>query len=331
MKALVFSSLKKLTYKNIQNPKINKNESIIKVTATGICGSDMHAFNGLDMIKKKPPIVLGHEIIGIDLQNNKQCAINPIISCRKCEQCKKKMEHLCPNLSMIGMTKPKKINGGFAELLSVPKDNILYLPQNKNIYDFALIEPTAVALHAVNLSKAYSVQNFSKLKILVIGAGSIGILTTLILKIRKVTNLSIVDSNSKKLSICKKFTNLSIFKPFQKNLLKQKFDIIYDAVGSKRSREQSLELVKAGGLIIHIGLSSINEGINFLKLTRNEVKLIGSYAYTNQEFKKSMSLIHNKKLGSLSWLSLRKLKDGQKIFNTINDDKAVSPKIILIP
>lgn len=331
MKALVFSSLKKLTYRNIENPKFNKNESIIKVIACGICGSDMHAFNGLDMIKKKPPIVLGHEVIGIDLQNKKECAINPIISCSNCQQCKKKMEHLCPNLSMIGMTKPKKRNGGFSELLSIPKKNILYLPKNKNVYDFALIEPTAVALHAVNLSKVHSVQNLSKLKILVIGAGSIGILTTLILKIRKVTNLNIIDLNRKKLSICKKFANVTTFKPYQKNLLKQKFDIIYDAVGSKKSREQSLQLVKAGGLIIHIGLSSINEGINFLKLTRNEVKLIGSYAYTNEEFKKSISLIHKRKLGSLSWVSFGKLKDGQKIFNTINNNKAVSPKIILIP
>ena len=92
MKALVFSSLKKFTYRNIENPKFNKNESIIKVIACGICGSDMHAFNGLDMIKKKPPIVLGHEVIGINLQNNKECAINPIISCSNCQHCKKFVE-----------------------------------------------------------------------------------------------------------------------------------------------------------------------------------------------------------------------------------------------
>lgn len=90
MKALVFSSTKKLIYKTVPKPKIRKNETIIKVLATGICGSDMHAFNGLDKVKKKPPIILGHEVIGIDLHNNKYCTVNPIITCRKCENCKKK-------------------------------------------------------------------------------------------------------------------------------------------------------------------------------------------------------------------------------------------------
>ena len=153
MKALVFSSTKKLIYKTVPKPKIRKNETIIKVLATGICGSDMHAFNGLDKVKKKPPIILGHEVIGIDLHNNKYCTVNPIITCRKCENCKKNMDHLCLKLSMIGMTRPIKKNGGFAELLSIPKNNVLYLPKTKNLYDFTLVEPTAVALHAINLSK----------------------------------------------------------------------------------------------------------------------------------------------------------------------------------
>ena len=140
MKALVFSSTKKLIYKTVPKPKIKKNETIIKVLATGICGSDMHAFNGLDKVKKKPPIILGHEVIGIDLHNNKYCTVNPIITCRKCENCKKNMDHLCLKLSMIGMTRPIKKNGGFAELLSIPKNNVLYLPKTKivieNITDY---------------------------------------------------------------------------------------------------------------------------------------------------------------------------------------------------
>ena len=79
MKALVFSNTKKLVYKTVPKPKIRKNETLIKVLATGICGSDMHAFNGLDKVKKKPPIILGHEVIGIDLHNNKYCTISHMI------------------------------------------------------------------------------------------------------------------------------------------------------------------------------------------------------------------------------------------------------------
>ena len=331
MKALVFSSTKKLIYKTVPKPKIRKNETIIKVLATGICGSDMHAFNGLDKVKKKPPIILGHEVIGIDLHNNKYCTVNPIITCRKCENCKKNMDHLCLKLSMIGMSKPIKKNGGFAELLSIPKKNVLYLPKTKNLYDFTLVEPTAVALHAINLSKKYIEKKFSKLSVLVIGAGSIGLLTALILKSKKLNKINMVDYNFKKLQICKKYTNSNIFQPNQKKLLKQKFDIIYDAVGSKASREQSLNLIKSAGLIIHIGLSGIKEGINFLQFTRNEVKLIGSYAYNKKEFKNSLSMISKNKLGNLSWTSFEKLKNGQRIFETIDKGKSILPKIILTP
>ncbi len=331
MKALVFSSTKKLTYKTVSKPKLKKNEILIKVLATGICGSDMHAFNGLDKVKKKPPIILGHEVIGIDLQKNKYCAINPIISCSKCENCKKNLDHLCSKLSMIGMTKPIKKNGGFAELLSIPRSNVSYIPKTNNIYNFTLIEPTAVALHAVNLSQKHTDQNLAKLNLLIIGAGSIGLLTALILRSKKINKLNIVDFNLKKLEISKKHTKASIFQPHQKKLLKQKFDIIYDAVGSKDSRKQSLNLIKSGGLIIHIGLSEINNGINFLKLTRNEIQLIGSYAYTKQEFKNSLIMISKNKLGSFSWKSFAKLKNGQKIFDFINKGKSISPKIILTP
>ena len=331
MKALVFSSTKKLIYKTVPKPKLKKNETLIKVLATGICGSDMHAFNGLDKVKKKPPIILGHEVIGINLQKNKYCAINPIISCSKCEYCKKNMEHLCSKLSMIGMTKPIKKNGGFAEFLSIPRSNVLNIPKNKNLYNFTLIEPTAVALHAINLSKKHIDKDLSKLNILIIGAGSIGLLIALILKSKKINKLNMVDFNFKKLEIAKKHANTSIFQPHQKKLLQQRFDIIYDAVGTNNSREQALNLIKSGGLIMHIGLSEINKGINFLKLTRNEVKLIGSYAYTNKEFKNSLTMISKNKLGNLSWKSFTNLKNGQKIFESINTGKSISPKIILTP
>ena len=80
------------------------------------------------------------------------------------------------------------------------------------------VEPTAVALHAINLSKKYVEKKFSKLSVLVIGAGSIGLLTALILKSKKLNKINMVDYNFKKLQICKKYTGkLDIFQPNQKN------------------------------------------------------------------------------------------------------------------
>ena len=109
-----------------------------------------------------------------------------------------------------------KKNGGFAEFLSIPRSNVLNIPKNKNLYNFTLIEPTAVALHAINLSKKHIDKDLSKLSILIIGAGSIGLLIALILKSKKINKLNMVDFNFKKLEIAKKHTNTSIFQPHQK-------------------------------------------------------------------------------------------------------------------
>ena len=125
MKALVYTDVKTLKYKDVQNPKLKKNEKIIKVEAAGICGSDMHAYKGLDSIRKSPPLILGHEIVGINLSSNKHVVINPIITCKKCKQCITKNENLCTNLSMIGLSKPVKRHGGFADYLAIPNTNIL--------------------------------------------------------------------------------------------------------------------------------------------------------------------------------------------------------------
>ena len=76
MKALVYTGLRKVKFTSVPKPQIKKNEDLIKVHAAGICGSDLHAFNGLDKIKKKPPIILGHEVSGINFKNNKPLQIS---------------------------------------------------------------------------------------------------------------------------------------------------------------------------------------------------------------------------------------------------------------
>ena len=126
MKALVYTGVQQLIYREEKTPEEIPNESIVKVQASGICGSDMHAYHGKDE-RRNPPLILGHEVSGI-IQNgklkDKVVVINPLITCEKCYYCKNEREHLCPKRTMVGMSQPEQREGGLAEFVSIPNQNI---------------------------------------------------------------------------------------------------------------------------------------------------------------------------------------------------------------
>ena len=331
MKALVYTGVKTLEYKDEKNPKLKKNESMIMVSAAGICGSDMHAYKGLDKIRKAPPLILGHEITGLDTSNNKAVVVNPIITCKKCRQCSTNNENLCTNLSMIGLSKPIKRQGGFADYLAIPNSNILNIPSKTNLYHAVLAEPTAVSLRAINLAALHLKNKNYPSNILIIGAGAIGLLIAIILQNKGEKKITIIDTNKHRLKECSKHSIASIAHPDSTKIKDYNFDLVFDAVGLNSTRKKSLKKIKEGGVIVHVGLSSRKGGIDFLTITRKEIVLLGSFCYTNKEFSKSLSMIAKKELGSLSWLDFCPLKDGAKIFKEINKGKIIAPKTILIP
>ena len=103
MHALVYTGTNKIDFREEKDPITKPGETLVKVKASGICGSDMHAFHGNDE-RRIPPLILGHEVSG-EVQNGKfkgkNVVLNPLITCGKCEYCKSGREHLCPHLSLI--------------------------------------------------------------------------------------------------------------------------------------------------------------------------------------------------------------------------------------
>ena len=187
MHALVYTGTNKIDFREEKDPITKPGETLVKVKASGICGSDMHAFHGNDE-RRIPPLILGHEVSGTSLDGkfkNKDVVINPLISCEKCDYCKNEREHLCPQRTMIGMSTPVKREGGLAELVSVPEKNIFEVPKKLSIKEAALAEPAAVALHAVLLAEQNLKKPMSESKILIQGAGAIGLLCGLVLNKEK--------------------------------------------------------------------------------------------------------------------------------------------------
>jgi len=333
MHALVYTGTQKLVYRDEKNPKILSGESIVKVFASGICGSDMHAYHGKDN-RRIPPLILGHEISGtIDKGKfaGKKVILNPLITCGKCDYCMNAREHLCNKRIILGMNKPIERQGGFAEYVSIPDQNIYELPKTLDIKEAPIAEPTAVALHAVELGEKELVKSLGDAKALVIGGGAIGLLTGLILsKVKNCKEIVIVDPNEKRLGECSKYLEAQTVNPDSKSIINDYFDIVFDTVGLEITRLQAIKSIKPGGIIIHIGLTQPNGQFDFRKATLQEITFIGTYCYTNKDFEKTLNILANKKIGSLNWIEYRKLSDGYGAFKQIHDGTCISPKIILL-
>ena len=334
MHALVYTGTNKIDFREEKDPIAKLGESLIKVKASGICGSDMHAYHGKDE-RRIPPLILGHEVSGTGLDGkykNKDVVINPLISCEKCDYCKNEREHLCPERSMIGMSTPVKREGGLAELLSVPEKNIFEIPKKLSIKEAALAEPAAVALHAVLLAAQNLKKPLSECKILIQGAGAIGLLCGLVLnKEKKSTNIIMSDPNKKRLDECAKYLKANFVSPNDKSIKENNFDLILESVGLEVTRHQAIKSITPGGTIVHIGLTQPSGTFDFKKLTIQEITLVGTYCYTNKDFQKTLEILTEKKLGDLGWIEYRDLKKGSDAFNELHNGACVAPKIILIP
>ena len=334
MHALVYTGTNKIDFREEKDPIAKPGETLIKVKASGICGSDMHAYHGNDE-RRIPPLILGHEVSGTSLDGkykNKDVVINPLISCEKCDYCKNHREHLCPERTMIGMSTPIKREGGLAELVSVPEKNIFEVPKKLSIKEAALAEPAAVALHAVLLAEQNLKKPLSECKILIQGAGAIGLLCGLVLnKEKKSTNIIMSDPNKKRLDECAKYLKANFVSPNDKSIKENNFDLILESVGLEVTRHQAIKSIAPGGTILHIGLTQPSGTFDFKKLTIQEITLVGTYCYTNKDFQKTLEILTEKKLGDLGWIEYRDLKKGSEAFNEIHNGSCVAPKIILIP
>ena len=334
MKALVFTDVEKIVYQDYDDPKIKKNESIIKVTASGICGSDMHAYHGKDE-RRIPPLILGHEISGVIYEGSNKgnkVIVNPLISCGKCDYCNKNSEHLCPERSLIGMNRPFIREGGLAEFVSVPNKNLNNLPKELDISKAALTEPTAVSLHAVDLGEKNLQLPLDKAKVLIIGGGAIGILCALILQnIKKNSHTTLVEINEKRLDVCKKSLQSQVLNPESDKIKNNSFDFVIDAVGNEKTRQFAIKTTKPGGAIVHVGLTDAGGSFDFRKTTLQEITFIGTYCYTFRDFKTTIKILSESLIGDLNWIQYKDLKNGSEAFKQIHDGTCASPKIILIP
>ena len=331
MKALVYTGEKNLIYQDYSDPIKKKDEEIIKINSVGICGSDMHAFLGHDE-RRPSPLILGHEPSGIIVggeNDGKKVTINPLVTCGHCRFCTSSRDNLCLTRQIISMP-PRE--GAFAEYVSIPKQNLISVPDDVSLENACLTEPLACGWHASKVAKKIMNLNLKELNCLVIGGGAIGIGAALSLLLHGAENIFLAETNEIRHNKIKKTCNVQVFNPKKKIPFEEgSIDLVIDGVGILKTREMSSKYISPGGLIVHIGLGQPKEGLDIRRMTLQEITFVGTYTYTSSDFKETADKIFNNEFGNLDWVDIRPLKDGQACFEEILEGKTLFPKIILKP
>jgi L-iditol 2-dehydrogenase len=267
VKAWILHNKDDIRLENVPMPSPKSDEVLIKVKYAGICSSDISRV--FSMEAHHYPLILGHEFSG-ETEDGRRVGVFPLIPCFKCESCKSKIYETCSNYGYIG----SRQNGAFAEYVAVPNWNLIEIPDNMNFETAALLEPAAVALHAV---KQIDLQNTSNAA--VIGNGIIGKLAEKWLNIYGVNNVKLLGRNDKSNFSC--------------------YDACIEAVGSTDALQCSIETVRPNGQIVLVGNPSIDFRLEqklYWQILRKQIKILGSwnsrYPSDWQEVIKSANKLH---------------------------------------
>jgi len=290
-------------------PKPKENEILIHVRRCGICGSDLHAYKGLhpDYIL---PIVMGHEFSGDIVEMGKnverfevgdKVTVEPLITCDKCRFCIRREYNRCISLKVIGC----QTDGAFTEYISVPERWVYKLPENVSYEEGAMVEPLAVAVHAVK--RVIDLGD----NVLVLGAGTIGLLTAQVARVFGATNIFITDIVDWKIDFAKRLGIDYPLNPLKNDLSKILMertenigvDTTFEAVGSNTTLNQALDLTRKGGNIVIIGIYEkpmIN--INVMNIVNKELNVYGTLVY-RWDFEKAINLIEKNMVDVKSLIS----------------------------
>ncbi|MGC6454761.1 MAG: alcohol dehydrogenase catalytic domain-containing protein [Candidatus Puniceispirillaceae bacterium] len=324
MKALVYTGTNESEIRAVEAPVAGAGQSIVDVAFCGICGSDMHAWHGHDE-RRIPPLVLGHEAVGVARSGahaGARVAINPLMSCGTCQACTSGNRHLCGSRELIGMRYP----GAFAEQVMIPDANLTRLDDSLSFQDAALAEPLAVAVRTVGLAERGGAARDSRSVIL--GGGAIGLLCAQVMKAGGYAPPRIAETNSLRRTMLEGLGLGTTYDPREEGPEEGRVDLVIDAVGMGATRAAASMMVRPGGVIVHVGLQDNEPGLDTRRITLQEIAFLGAYCYRDEDFAEALALLTSGKVSGEGWAEIRPLDDGAEAFIDIDQGRA-PPKIIL--
>lgn len=290
MKALVLEKYNHLVYRNVPDPRPNQDEVLIRVKSCGICGSDVHGLDG-STGRRIPPLIMGHEVageilqIGSEVKNWKRgdrVTFDSTVYPQNDWFTKNGMYNLSDNRQVLGVSCDEfRREGAFAELVVIPQHILYRIPDNVSFNQAAMVEPAAVALHAVRLTPLNE-----RDRVLVIGAGMIGLFVVQMLKSKGCSNIIVADVDPIRLNMALQLGGKRVFNPKQIDIGKEIFDITgnrgvdtaIEAVGINETIKLGMKCVRKGGILTLIGNITPEITLSLQDVVTRQLRLQGSDA-----------------------------------------------------
>ncbi|MBK5291072.1 MAG: galactitol-1-phosphate 5-dehydrogenase [Acidobacteriia bacterium] len=290
MKALLLREYKQLELTDMPIPEIGPDDLLIRVKACGICGSDVHGFDGSSG-RRVPPIVMGHEAAGIvakagsgvkDLKEGDRVTFDSTVYCGRCFFCLRGDVNLCDNRQVLGVSTPDfRRHGAFAEYVSIPSRIAYKLPDSLPFDRAAMIEAVSVAVHAVGITPVRLGDTA-----VVVGTGMIGLLSLQALKLAGATRIIAVDLDDVKLNTAASLGAEVLLNPkrddvpavIQELTGGRGADIALEAVGATAPIQTALASVRKGGVVTLVGNITPKIELNLQSVVTRQITVLGSCA-----------------------------------------------------
>jgi L-iditol 2-dehydrogenase len=342
MKALLLSDYKKLQIADVPLPAPSEGELLVRVAACGICGSDVHGYDGSSG-RRIPPIVMGHEAAGVVagigggvdvFREGDRVTFDSTIYCGECAFCRTGQMNLCDNRQVLGVScGDYRRAGAFAEFVVVPARIAYRLPENLSFAEAALLEAVSVALHAVSL-----VPISRESSALVVGAGTIGLLVQQALRVAGCSRVFVTDPDATRLSLSATLGATSVLPSgpdLTKNVLEMTggvgVDVAVEAVGITPAIHSSIDSVRKGGSVVLVGNVTPEVTIPLQKVVSRQIRLQGSCASAG-EYPRAIELMSNGQIKVKPFISaIAPLADGPRWFERLHAREPNLMKVVLEP
>ncbi len=343
MKALLLKNYKELELVDMPKPEPGPNEVRVRVKACGICGSDVHGWDG-STGRRIPPLVMGHEAAGeVDavgsavkgFSEGERVTFDSTVSCGTCFFCSQGSINLCDNRQVLGVACQEfSRNGAFAEYVLVPQNIIYKLPDSLPYEHAALIEAVSIAVHAVNITP-------KKLggTAVVVGTGMIGLLIVQAVKLAGYTRVIAVDLDDAKLQVAKDFGATDTLNPKNADVPARVAemtaghgaDVALEAVGASGPIKTAIQSVRKGGSVTLVGNVSPNVEIPLQMVVSRQIRLQGSCA-SNGEYPECIDLLSRGLIQVAPIISaLAPLEEGAQWFQKLYQGDSNLMKVVLQP
>lgn len=339
MKACAIKGVKQFEIKEIKEPVADGKKVIIDVLKSGICGSDIHYWvNG-----EPKGLVMGHEFCGrvvdpgdrLDLQVGDRVTALPISPCGECEACRKGEVQYCSKTWSEALGLSIDNPGGLTSRIAVRSDMVIKVPDDMKDEEVAMVEPTAVGLHAAHLGRIAVGDD-----VLVIGGGIIGLVSAMFAKLEGASRVILTETNeergrkSVKLGVADEWYNAldSDLVPKMMEKTHDGFDVVIECVGNSAAVNSAITLVKPGGIVVLVGVATDAVPTYTVMAVTKELVVQGAIAYTYDEFKSCIDLIADRKLNVMKFVDDVVPLDGvQKAYERLTNGKDSAIKIIVDP